>query len=138
MADINDLKIDLDISDLVLENYDLALVDGNERVRQQMHIHLLTFQGEWYLNTNFGVPYFENVLGKQIDRALIESVIKAEIMKVADVLEITSFEMEIDASVRSLTVEFSVMTTFGVLDTTELLSVSPLTIPATTFNPSED
>ncbi len=138
MADISDLKIDLDISDLVLENYDLALVDGNERVRQQMHIHLLTFQGEWYLNTNFGVPYFENVLGKQIDRALIESVIKAEIMKVADVLEITSFEMEIDASVRSLTVEFSVMTTFGVLDTTELLSVSPLTIPATTFNPSED
>jgi len=138
MADINDLKIDLDTSDLVLENYDLALVDGNERVRQQMHIHLLTFQGEWYLNTNFGVPYFENVLGKQIDRALIESVIKAEIMKVADVLEITSFEMEIDASVRSLTVEFSVMTTFGVLDTTELLSVSPLTIPATTFNPSED
>ena len=138
MTDINDLKIDLDISDLVLENYDFALVDGNERVRQQMHIHLLTFQGEWYLNTNFGVPYFENVLGKQIDRALIESVIKAEIMKVADVLEITSFEMEIDASVRSLTVEFSVMTTFGVLDTTELLSVSPLTIPATTFNPSED
>jgi len=138
MADINDLKIDLDTSDLVLENYDFALVDDNERVRQQLHIRLLTFQGEWYLNTNFGVPYFENILGKQIDRALIESVIKAEIMKVADVLEITSFEMEIDASVRSLTVEFSVMTTFGVLDTTELLSVSPLTIPATTFNPSED
>ena len=53
----------------------LTLADGAERVRQQIKVTLLTFLGEWFLNTDHGVPYFEQILKKAPSRAAIEAVI---------------------------------------------------------------
>ncbi len=113
---LQDLKLDLSAHDLDLSTYDFALIEGNERIRQQLTIRLLTNRGEWYLNTEHGVPYLDSVWGKWVDRALIEDVFKAEIMKVDDVVEITQFDLDVDPASRKLSIRFSVKTSFGQLD----------------------
>jgi hypothetical protein len=116
MSGIQDIKLDLTANDIVIEDYDMQIIDEGERIRQQLTTHLLTARGEWYLNINHGVPYFEDIWKKQADRALIESVFKTEIMKIDDILEIISFALELDAVNRSLSVLFSAKTTFGAAD----------------------
>lgn len=116
MSGIQDLKLDLTTHDLAVEDYDLQIIDENDRIRQQLKVHLLTAQGEWYLNISHGVPYFEDIWRKAVDRALIEDVFKSEIVKVDDITEITSFNMELDSVNRILDLTFSVKTTFGRID----------------------
>ena len=42
------------------------LVEGAEQVRQQLLIKLKLWRGEWFLDTEFGTPYLQQILGKQL------------------------------------------------------------------------
>lgn len=60
--------------DLVLENNDLAVVDGAEELAQCAEVLLGTNKGEWFLNPDFGLD-FKALLGKGVsDEAVIEAV----------------------------------------------------------------
>ena len=52
--------------DLLVTGIDLMLVDGAEQVRQQLLIKLKLWRGEWFLDTEFGTPYLQQILGKQL------------------------------------------------------------------------
>ncbi|MFY1894735.1 hypothetical protein ACOTCN_12180 [Achromobacter xylosoxidans] len=75
------MTIDLALSD----NHDLALdlvgraslIDGAAKVAQQIKVTLLAFLGEWFLDTSFGVPYFEEVLVKTPTRVEVQSPLPA-------------------------------------------------------------
>lgn len=84
-------------------------------IQQKLNIRLRLVQGEWFLDSTKGLPYFTDMLGKEnIDGANIEALFKREILNTIGVDEITSFDMNL-SSARQLTVQFSVNTDLGEL-----------------------
>ena len=109
------LAIDQETNDLFLDaNNNLAIVRGAAAVAQHVRQRLMTFKGEWFLDTIAGVPWLDQLLGKQYDPALAEAVVKAEILNTDGVVEITSFSVGFDRNVRRLAIsEITVLTTYG-------------------------
>lgn len=96
-----------------MDMLNLSIVQGAERVRQQLYVKLNLWQQEWFLDTEFGTPYLEGVLGKQITLNGAVAAIKKSILEVADVDSITRFEYTFNRQTRMLDVDFDCHTPFG-------------------------
>lgn len=91
------------IPDLYLDDSGhLALVHDAEAVGQHVSQRLKTFEGEWFLDTQAGVPWLTEIMGKAYDPVLAETVMKAEIIDSVGVVEITSFSTRFDRNTRNL------------------------------------
>ncbi|HCW20978.1 hypothetical protein [Achromobacter sp.] len=90
-----------------------SFVDGAERVAQQVKVTLLAFLGEWFLDTTFGVPYFESILVKGPDRASIEAILRARIQAVPGVQRVRRLGLEIERELRILRVSYDADTAAG-------------------------
>lgn len=95
-------------------NGDLLLVDGAARVAQQVKITLLMFLGEWFMDTDFGVPYIESILVKNPKMAAINAILRARIIDVPGVNRILTLTPTFDRPARALRVVFEIDTTYGV------------------------
>ncbi|WMD20911.1 hypothetical protein RAS12_00640 [Achromobacter seleniivolatilans] len=93
-----------------------TFVDGADRIAQQIKVTLLAFMGEWFLDTTFGVPYFDDILVKSPDRASIEAILRARIRAVPGVERVRRLDLEIERQLRVLRVSFDADTTAGRLD----------------------
>ncbi|MGE8637434.1 MAG: hypothetical protein ACN6PR_02255 [Achromobacter sp.] len=93
-----------------------SFLDGADRIAQQIKVTLLTFMGEWFLDTTFGVPYFDDILVKSPDRASIEAILRARIRAVPGVERVRRLDLEIERQLRVLRVSFDADTTAGRLD----------------------
>ena len=100
---------------IAFQNGLLQYVDGAERVRQQLEFRLSLFRGEWFLDGDFGTPYFQSILGKQVTETGAISAIKAQILDVDGVTAINSFNWNFDRKNRRLTVEFEAQTDYGIV-----------------------
>lgn len=101
--------------DLLFRQNRLVLAGGANQKAQQIKIALLTFLGEWFLDTSHGVPYFEQVLLKQVDKVKIENVFRQKIAAVKGVKRVLKLNTQIDRKERLLLVEFEAETTEGVV-----------------------
>lgn len=111
-----DIQLDPLTHDLVIAPPgDLQLVDGAARVAQQIKVTLLLFLGEWFLDTDFGVPYLEQVLVKNPNFAGVNALLRARILDVPGVTRIVSLAMDMDRQARTLSVTFSAETPFGLV-----------------------
>lgn len=95
-----DLKLDSNHDLALSAGNDSMLVDGLDRIRQQITVTLLTFMGEWFLDTTFGVPYFERIMIKSPNRAEVENIIRSKVRDVPGVEAVPSVEIQIDARLR--------------------------------------
>lgn len=104
--------------DLKLTAGDFTFVDEALRVAQAVQVALRTFRGEWFLNVNTGVPYFQSILGKKVltTTAEFDSVIKAAVLDVADVNRILAYSSSYNQTTRVYSVAFTADTTFGPID----------------------
>lgn len=116
---MNDLALDPITHDLVVDNVDLFVIQGADRVRQQLVIKLRLWRQEWFIDTEFGTPYLERILGKQITLGGAVAAIKESILEVADVQQITRFEYNFDRKERRLKVDFDALTPFGLIRVTQ-------------------
>lgn len=108
------LAIDQVTNDLGLDDAgNLSMATNAEAVGQHVRQRLGTFKGEWFLDTEAGVPWLDEILGRQVDLSLAEAVMKKEIMETEGVTEITSFSISSARSVRSINASrISVMTDY--------------------------
>lgn len=107
------LALDPETNDLFLEANSLAVVTGAEAVGQHVRQRLMTFSGEWFLDTTAGVPWLAQIMGAKYDPALAEAVVKAEILDTDGVVEITGFSVGFDQGVRRLNIrDVEVLTTY--------------------------
>ena len=121
-----DIKLDPLTHDIALsKTNDLVLIDGAERIRQQVKVTLLTFFGEWFLDTTFGVPYFEVVLIKNPRRAEIENVLRQRVRDVPGVSAVPNVEIEIDAAARQGRITLADIETEEGLVTVQVLTPNP-------------
>src|SRR5262249_5038662 len=107
---------------LVIENGDLVLTFGLESIRQDVRARLRFFAGEWFLNTDEGVPYFEHVLVKSPDQTLLRSVFRDVILGAGGVIAVPEIKLDYDRTRRRLVINFRATTDLGVLEDTVGLS----------------
>ena len=96
------------VIDIVFENNELVLIDGKEFVRQNIEQRLGTLLGECVLNTELGVPYIEEILGKKRRKSVVENIIKDIILSTPGVIKLDSFTLSFDGINRALTYNFDV------------------------------
>jgi hypothetical protein len=116
---IVDLKLDSTTWDLSVVDYDLVLVAGVERIKQQILIRLRTFRGECALDTDFGFPWLTDVFKKNPDYATIEALMKAEVLAVPGVTEITAFSSSVNKSTRVWTISLTASCSEGIIVITD-------------------
>jgi len=93
-------------NDLILKNSRIAIVEDGAEVVQHVRTRLLFYLGEWFLDRDAGVPWFQQVFVKPADIANTESLIKAVILRTPGMLILTSFSLDFDRTTRRLSVEF--------------------------------
>ena len=112
---MNDLALDTVTHDLLITGLDLSVIKGADRVRQNVLIKLRLWQNEWFLDTEFGTPYIDEILGKRVSLGGAVAALKKSILEVNDVSAITEFSYEFNRSARSLTVNFVCSTPYGLI-----------------------
>lgn len=96
---------DDDIYDLHLTNTgDLATVNDAEAVGQHARQRLMTYYGEWFLNTTVGVQWLDEIMGKKYDPALAEAIIKDELLGTDGVTGAEGFSVSFARTRRELVV----------------------------------
>jgi hypothetical protein len=92
-------------------------INSPEAVGQVVLTSLKLFQGEFFLNTDAGVPYFQGVLGKY-DQATADRMIQDQIMLVEGVTGISDYSSVRNqtGTDRSLTVNVTINTLYGPTD----------------------
>lgn len=116
-----DIALDAKKHDIVLEDGDIVFIDSAERVAQQIKIQLLTFLGEWFLDITHGVPYLDYVLIKKPNFTIIRQIFWEQILKVENVESVDSIELEYNSSERTVIVEYSASTKYGLITRKEVL-----------------
>lgn len=117
MASLTD-PIDLKLTatgDLAIGT-DLIFTTGIDAVAQGIRIRVLTFRGEWRLNLDSGVPYYQDILGQAFDQARAQSAVRAAILGTPNVNSILSLSVSMDESTRTLVVSWTADTVFGVTE----------------------
>lgn len=103
--------------DIVIDPFDLQLnTKGLEAVGQRLDITLRTFKGEYFLNTEFGAPWYQTVLKKGASKNLIDTQLRAVIVGVTGVLQLLEYSSVITSDVRNLEVTFKARVDEGTVD----------------------
>lgn len=90
-------------ADLFLDDSgSLAVVRDTEAVGQHVRQRLMTYEGEWFLDREAGVPWVRDIVGHGYDPIMAESVLKAEVLDTDGVTDINSFSVRFDNSTRGL------------------------------------
>lgn len=104
-----------DNKDFYFINYRLVSTTGLQEIIQRIRVRLQFFKGEWFLNTDHGIPYFQSILGqKAVDLNIVSNIFKNAMLDVDGVLELLEFSIEFDSIRRALIIEFKAKTVEGV------------------------
>lgn len=102
--------------DFLLENQDLCIKNGDfsicqseqETLAQRIKIRLKLIRGEWFLDSNIGIPYFTEILGKKIHIEFIKYLILNELKNIFPIKTIKEFLIEQNSD-RKLSIKFLVI-----------------------------
>ena len=98
------------------ENGDYAInrfVSESPATIQAVATRLRLFKGEWFLNINSGVPWYQRVLIKPARLNEIDRIIRNKILQTEGVKRLTSFDINFDSATRKLSVAFTGETIYG-------------------------
>jgi hypothetical protein len=109
-----DWEINTSSGDLTVSGGDFVFVTEELQVAQAVETTLRSFIGEWFLDTSFGVPYFQSILGQRmVTKSVFDSFIKAAVVGVANVNRILAYESDFNRTAREFSVTLTADTTFG-------------------------
>lgn len=101
-----DIKLDVD-GDLDISTGDLQLISGVDFIVQSLKIRLQFFQGEWFLDTRLGMPYFQEILVKSTTSKAIAAIYEEAILESPGVLEVHDLLVEFDGATREARISFN-------------------------------
>lgn len=88
-----DIFLDPSTHDILFINGETPVTNTDfDVVAQRLKIRLLTFQGEYDFNIQFGVPYFQRILGHRIRKVDVDNIFQQQILLEDGVVEIASFD----------------------------------------------
>jgi hypothetical protein len=99
-----DILLDQNTYDLKIENYDLALTSEPTIAIQKTRQALLLFQGEWFLDDDAGMPYYQEILGSKSGLDRVQTLFIRGIKSVPEIKDILSFSLDFED--RKLSISF--------------------------------
>lgn len=109
--------------DIQVTDNSLTLTEGVERIRQHLQVRFRLFFGEWFLNTELGVPWFRDVLVKNPAFVVVHEVLKGVVLDTPGVLELERFAFEYDNTIRAMSLDFRCLSTDGFIDFTQPVGI---------------
>lgn len=113
---MSDLRLKEDTYELQITNGDLVLTSRNDAIRQHIVQRIKTFKGEWFLDADLGVPYYQEILKKNPNIQVVSSIFKNVILETPGVLELNSFDLDYDGPTRKLFVNMQVLGVDGPIE----------------------
>ena len=90
---------------------DAYLNDSNQDYyEQKVFIELRFFLGEWFLDIDKGVPYYENIFIKNPTFSQVESIFKTTILDTTGIESLLTFEYSYEALTREYGLKFRAKT----------------------------
>lgn len=109
------------------ENWDMTFgrgranyATGVDAAAQQVKNRLLTFEGEWFLDLDAGLKWFQQILTKPANENVIAVEIKSAILSIDNVAAINSYRQTINPETRRLLVVTSLTSTDGSVTTVQV------------------
>jgi hypothetical protein len=84
----------------------------SESVAQRVKTRLLSFQGDWFLDLDHGLPWFIR-MEKPADLALLEADVKRCILETAGVASLTAFSIDLNRETRKCTIAATIIDAYG-------------------------
>lgn len=101
----NDLYID--------SSGNLVLIYDIEALADKITQRLKLFYAEWFLATNRGVPYFENVFGANKNKDIVASIFTNEILKESDVTSVVDVSYDLNSNTRKFSYGATINSIYG-------------------------
>jgi|SRR5690554_5041530 len=79
-----------------------------QKMAQKIKIKLLTFRGEWFHDTTYGVPYWQEILGHKVSKSRVDMLIQEAILEEEGVKEIIDFRSSLNKRDYSVTAKIRV------------------------------
>lgn len=119
---MKDLLLDPVTHDLVIQGGELIFTQNNlEDLRQRMYITFNAWRGEWKLNTNFGIPYRQNIFVAGATKDIVDTIFLSAVLDFDDITEIVEFTSEFDKAKRDYSItRLIVRTTEGATESITL------------------
>lgn len=99
--------------DVAYDGVNQSVVSDRDQVKQNIKIRLLLIQGEWFLNSQLGLPLFSKILVKNPDLSAIDIMIKSTILETPEVIGITAYASMLNRTARKLSISFQASTIYG-------------------------
>lgn len=113
-----DLKLNSSNDITIGDDGDLTLTTTRtEMCAQTLTITLNTFQGEWFLDTSFGIPYIQEIIGVARKKSIADRIFLSAIADNAYVDSIESYTSTYDRDERYYTMTVTVTTSEGTVST---------------------
>lgn len=95
-----------EFGDVMIQNGEIQMVSGDALMRQTLKSILSTNKGEWFLNEEEGIQ-FRSILVKNPLEEEIKNEIFGGLLQIDDTFIMDSFDMDLHADTRLLTVHFT-------------------------------
>lgn len=117
-----DILLDETTHDAIFVNGATPMTDGvSDALKQRLKMKLMTFKGEWFLNINYGTPYYQQIFGKGRSKSSIDIIFRGLIEEDQDVSSIIRFNSTLSSSTRTYSLTFAVRSITG--DTIEVENI---------------
>lgn len=108
------LYIDSVTYDITTENNNLRFTETiTEWLSAKIEARLKTFFQEWFINRTIGVPYFQEILKKQVDINNVQVILSDVIRQTTGVDELLSFTIDYNGTTRKYFYTFKVIAIDG-------------------------
>ena len=116
------LDLLLDDNGVVLRGGDWAFAIDREGIQQRISQVLKTIAGEWFLDLDYGLPYFEQILIKNPNLPAVQDLFRRALLSVKGVSSVERLTLSLDTTSRTLAVSWVVLTDLGLLVGTDNIS----------------
>lgn len=110
-----DIKLD-SVGDIHVGASGMELIGGIDGVAQLVRIAIKLFRGEWFLNTEVGVPWYQRILGQKPTQAEVRAALLEEIKGIPGVLDVPQLSVAFDGTTRRMTATWVVRVKFDDTD----------------------
>ena len=101
--------------DIDITNNDFSVIESSDAIRQRLLIRLMTFQGEWVLDTQIGVPYYQTIFTKGVTKDVVDAILKREIAACPGIQSLEKFSSTHDLRTREYSCTFTARDNTGSL-----------------------
>ena len=108
MTGFVDIGINKQTNDIAHEGGLIKYAINENEVLQRILTCLRRIEGEWFLDTEAGLPYFGGSMLGSKDMEYVKLIIRREILIIEGVKEINSLELTMDTKTKKVTVSVSV------------------------------